>query len=341
LVAVLAAAAVLVAGCGSGPSKVNAAAIIDGRTISVDDIQSRVDNLMRDNKFAQQLQQQHKLDLLSRSIVSREVIYELMGKAAAQEQLQVEPGALGQRVAQRGAPQDLPAEALEANLQQATDAAFDPTEVARNELLAEELAKKYLSRLSVTLDGALINAPDAKDQAVGLAKQFAKDPAKSTDIAKKLVPSQDPNAPQPDPNAPRGLAGEKLSLISALLISSQAGFQLATSALYSAKVNDVVAFSLANLMVQQDGSGANAWFVGVIKTRDTNATLSDDEKTQVASVPQSFLLQIGNRLADQYSGGLQVEISPRYGVWDPVGNSVAPRPEEVTGYVYPAAPTNQ
>ncbi|MET0233275.1 MAG: SurA N-terminal domain-containing protein [Kibdelosporangium sp.] len=318
--AVLTAAAVLAAGCGSGATTANAAATIDGRTISVDDIQSRVQKVMKDSKFAQTLQQQHKLDLLSRSILTREVSYELTAKAAQRENLKVEESAVSQRVQQRQQPQELPAEAIEANLEKATDEAFDTREVARNELLNEELAKSYLSRLKVTLTGAIIRGTEAKKQAQDLARQLADAPAKATEI---VTPLQNDAAVDYD-----------MSIIAGVLVAQNVGFELATTPVISAAPNNVVAFSLANHMVQAQGE--NLWFVALIKNRTTNGTLSDQEREAAGSVPDELLNKIGRRLVSQYIGEITVEIGPRYGVWDPIGNNVAPRAEEVSGYLYPA-----
>src|SRR4051812_8151272 len=89
LVAV-AASSLLLAACGGGPSQVGAAAIVDGQAISLDGVQSKLDALIKTDKFTQQLQQQRKLDLVSRAIVSREVLYKLVDKAAQAEGLRVD-----------------------------------------------------------------------------------------------------------------------------------------------------------------------------------------------------------------------------------------------------------
>jgi hypothetical protein len=325
--AVLAAASVLAAGCGSGPSKVNAAAIIDGRTISVDDIQSRVDKVMRDSKFAQTLQQQHKLDLLSRSIVSREVIYELTDKAAEVERLTVDESTLAQRIAQRPGPQDIPGEAIEANLEQATDAAFDTRDVVRHELLSEALARKVLTTTSVAMDSAIIGSSDAKRDAQRVAQQIANDPAKSKDV----ITQAGEEVAQPLPFA-------DLSLAAAVGIATQQGVDLASSPIFGTPAGNAVAFALAPYALDPQVNVGTQWLVAFIKQRNDKATLTDQDKAAIQNVPSELLLRIGKRLAGQYMGDVQVEISPRYGVWDSVGNAVAPRAEEVTGYQYAARP---
>jgi hypothetical protein len=325
--AVLAVAAVLVAGCGSGPSKVNAAAIIDGRTISVNDIQSRVDKVMKDSKFAQTLQQQHKLDLLSRSIVSREVSYKLTAKAAERENLHVDEAALADRIAQRGAArQELPAEAVEANLEQATDAAFDTREVASNELLAEALARKVFKTMSVSMVGGILVSPEAKADAQKLGKQIAATPNKAADIIGKA--GQEVAQP---------LQFTEFTMAQAIQIATQQAVDLASSPLFGTKGNTVVAFPLAPYALDpQQAQVGNQWILALVQKNNLNAVVPPELQASLASVPDALLLRIGRRLAGQYIGDIQVEISPRYGVWDPVGNAVAPRAEETVGYQYAA-----
>jgi len=332
--AVLTAAAVMAAGCGDGTSRANAAAIIDGRTISVDDVQSRVEKVVKDNPFAQQLQQQHKLDMLSRSILSREVRYELLGKAAGRENLAVQDDELNQRVAQVSQPPRLEAQDIEGNLKFATDSAFDAREVARNELLAEALGQKYLEKLSVTFDGALIGGGEAKRQAQDLARKLADNPGNAGALLQELGQGDGTGQAQA-----QGIPNETLSMVTGLLIASQSGFELASSALYTAPQNTVVAFSLASQVTEQGGGAANTWFVALIKQRNQNASLSEQERAGLAGISPAFYLKIGNRLASQYLGEVKLDISPRYGVWDPIGNTIAPRPEEVAGYQYPARAT--
>jgi hypothetical protein len=325
-VAVLSAAVVLVAGCGSGPSKTNAAAIIDGRTISVDDVQSRVEKVLRDSKFAQTLQQQHKLDLLSRSIVSREVSYELTAKAAEREQLTVDESALTERIAQRGsAQQELPGEAVEANLERAADSAFDSRDVARNELLAEALARKVLRTLTVAVDGGIVTSIDAKRDSQRLAKQIADSPTKAKDIIGKA--GQDVVQP---------LQFTDLSLAQAVQIATRQGVDLGSSPLFGTTANTVVAFPLAPYVLDPQANIGNQWILALVKKNSQNAVVPPELQQALASVPQELLLRIGKRLAGQHIGDINIEISPRYGVWDPVGNMVAPRTEESVGYQYAA-----
>jgi hypothetical protein len=108
LFAVLASCLVL-AGCGSGPSQVGAAVIVGDHAVSVDDVQGKLDKLLQDNALAKTLAQQHKLDLLSRSIVSREVLNRATDEAAKADGLVVDEKLVAQRAdalrAQLNAPQ--------------------------------------------------------------------------------------------------------------------------------------------------------------------------------------------------------------------------------------------
>jgi hypothetical protein len=322
------AAVFLLAGCGTGPSKVNSAVITNGKSVSVNDIQGKLDRTLATNGFAKQLAQQHKLDLLSREIVTREVLYQATDRAAQREGLRVNDQDLVAQVAQRNAqqanPQSMATDDINGQLTQAADAAFDTDEVVRAEMLQTQLGARYLQRLSITFDGALVDGGDTKTKAQQLASQLAADPAKSGQLINSV--GQDGG---------RALPNQPLSLVSGLLVSEE--FELSSSSLFSVKPGTVVAFPVSSQSggsVSQSG-GSTAWLVALVTQRNENAPLSDKEAQVLPQIPDTLVGKIGQRLAGKYVDDLGLQLSPRYGVWDPVGNAVAPRTQEAVGYLYP------
>ncbi len=331
LLAVLA-ASLLLAGCGSGPGRMNTAVITGGETVSVDEIQSRVDKVLASSDFARTLAQQHKLDLLSREILTREVLYQATEKAAQREGLRVDEKELAGMVAQREAAkaalaQQIGQDGIEAQLGLAADAAFDTTQVVRNEVLQGELGAKYLQRLAVTFEGALIDSGDTRTVAKKLAAQLAAEPAN----AQQVIAASGQDGARP-------LNNETLSLVSGLLVSRNQEFELSSSALFSSAPGTVVAFPLSSQSMGQaaEGGASTAWVVGLITNRNENAALTEKEAQIVPEIPEGLLSKIGRRLVSRVVPELNVQVSPRYGVWDPIGNKVAPRAEETVGYLYPA-----
>jgi hypothetical protein len=328
LFAVLASCLVL-AGCGSGPSQVGAAVIVGDQAVSVDDVQGKLDKLLQDNALAKTLAQQHKLDLLSRSIVSREVLNRATDEAAKTDGLVVDEKQVAQRAgvlrAQLNAPQPAPSDGSNAGgISQATDAAFDINEVARYQQIQGELAAKYLQSLQIVVDGAFVTSADAKAKAEDLAKKLAADPAKSGELVNGL--GQDG---QPVANTP-------ISLSEGLLIGSQSGYELASSALFGVTPNTVVAFPLSLQATSAEVKSSTAWFVGLVKSSDMTAKVPADQLQQLAQVPEDYLIKVGQRLVGTSVDKLNIHINPRYGVWDVVANGLSPRVEELAGYSSPA-----
>jgi hypothetical protein len=319
----------LLAGCGSGPSQAGAAVIFGDRVISIDDVQAKLDKLVQDNAFAKSLAQQHKLDLLARSIVSREVLDQAATAAAQANGLKIDEAAVAKRVEalraqQQGAPQPAATDAPEAGITQATDAAFDLGELARTQEIEAQLAAKDLPSLEVTFDGAQLTSGDAKAKSQQLAARLAADPTHSADVV-GTVSETDGQA----------IPGFKLSLLDGLLLAQQSDMEMASSPLFSVRPNTVVAFPLSLQSTGQSTSVSTDWFVGLVKTADSNAKPTAQEAQEIPQIPDQLLLKVGERLVAGAMDQLNVKINPRYGVWDVVANGLAPRAEEQAGYYYP------
>ncbi|HEX4725736.1 MAG TPA: hypothetical protein VH333_24705, partial [Pseudonocardiaceae bacterium] len=136
------AAGALLAACGSGPSQVNAALIVGSTTVSVDQIQHELSDVLASQPAAQQAQQQGKLDEASRTLVTGHVLHVLVGRAASQYGLSVSDQQVDQLITQAGG-QDKAAAAL------FTDSTNVRDQV-RDVLLEVALARKYADTLNVT-----------------------------------------------------------------------------------------------------------------------------------------------------------------------------------------------
>ncbi|HEY3482715.1 MAG TPA: hypothetical protein VGL02_27845, partial [Streptomyces sp.] len=91
LVAVVA-GALLLAGCGSGPSQAGAAAIVGDRAVPLDQVQNLIEKAVREQPYAQKLAAEHKLDLLGRAIVGQLVVHELLTQVSGKEGIPVNSG---------------------------------------------------------------------------------------------------------------------------------------------------------------------------------------------------------------------------------------------------------
>jgi hypothetical protein len=298
----------LVAGCGSGPSQVRAAAFLSGHEISVDQIQQLIDKAVQEQPAAQQLAQQHTLDQVGREAVRQLVLHDLVTRAAAREGLVTDP-ALATQLA---ATLDRPVSINDVDPSQLATAIVarvrDHGEYASDYLLERALGIKYFDKLAITFDYTTVSSDDGGNRR---AKAFAKaaEFAASPDAAAKVVAADTGRGQE-------ARAGMRFAAIQSP--------DLASTVLYGVPPGTVVTF-------EADPSQA-LWLVAVIRQRDTSVPVSVD---QAATPTAGQLASLGIRLLQPYMNEADAKINPRYGVWDPVAMALAPSEAETTGLVLP------
>jgi hypothetical protein len=285
--------------CASGPSQVTSAAIIGGSSVPLAVVQQRLDTVLRKEPQAKQLQQQHQLDGVSRSIVTLAVRHDLIGKAAQQEGLTVNQEQITQLIDQLGGADKASAGTV-----------YDAStfrERASDQLLLVALARKYVDRLAVTFD---FTQASSRAAALAKANKIASDPAKATEII----------------NSDRA-AGVAAGTNQRLTVADNP--QLATTALFGALPGTVVTFPL-----DQNSAASNGqWLVALIRQRSTDAAPASGSTTptNASQLDPRLLEGIGIRLLAPVAEQVGVRVSPRYGVWDSVGMSVVPTANDTVG----------
>ena len=155
VVAVLA-AGVLVGGCG-GPDQAGAAVIVDGNVVPLERVQSQLDTaLSRPDRLAALTAQGGGPADVARSIVSREVIHDLLQRRAAAEGIAVSDAQVDARLAESGGVQA----ALDSSI-------YDLPALrsrVRDDLIAMALADKSVGGLSVTADLVAVMSRDDADR---------------------------------------------------------------------------------------------------------------------------------------------------------------------------------
>jgi hypothetical protein len=317
LVAALAVVGSAVAGCGSGPSQANSAVIIGDRVITVDDVQQRLDNSIKNEQATRDLAKTHKLDLVSRGIVDQLIRHELIAEAAKRENLTVSEKDVSDAQASTAPSQD--------PTQKAIDAGFDPHELAKDRLLMSELGKKYVEKLRVTFVGLQIVSSDARKR--------------SDDIAHKVAAA--PNQAEQIFQQAQG-GGQDAQAIPSFPLTAQRGYDIASqnqvllTPLFGVPEHSVVAFPLG----QGEQAASAGWIVVYIQQRELNAppasaSDSQQQSTPVSQIPPQWFELVGQQLTAPLAGELGVRISPRYGVWDELAVGVAPSDGEKVGIVVP------
>jgi hypothetical protein len=310
-VAVLAVLGTALTACGSGPSQVNSAVIIGDRVISVDSVQQRLDTALKNEPAAKELAKTRSLDKVSRAIVSQLIRHELLTNAASREGLTVaEKDVSAYAAAHQPAADDL--------ISKSVQAAFDPNELARDQLLVQALGHKYLTRLQVHLEGATVaSQTNAKAVATDLAKKFAAAPDRVGQIVQAATGEEVNPLPVTDFNP-----------VNTFTIFQGNQQQVLLTAALAVPERTAVAFRFTT-----GGQGPEGWVAGVVTKRDTNATLSAQDSGNVATVPDAWQMLVGQQLLGPLAAEQGVRISPRYGVWDELSADVAPSDGEKSGAV--------
>ncbi|MDQ3405540.1 MAG: hypothetical protein M3548_19465 [Actinomycetota bacterium] len=302
--------------CSSGPSQVNAAAIVAGKSIGVDRVQELVAKAVKAEPAAQVLADQRKLDLLSRAVIRQLVLHELVADYAAKNNVTVNEEQVAKLSADLSASlKPLPTDGSvppSAIVEQAVNKAFDADEIARDYLLLATIGGVAAASLAVTFDFIVI-APGTAEEGSGSMRDKAT--AKAKELARGSV--EDAERIIDEEVKTGGQAGKGET------ITPAAAPEIAGSLLFGAPKNSVVAF--------QPNAESGGWVVALIRERATDAKSAEQPTPdpKVATV-------LGPRLLQQSVRDLDVRISPRYGVWDIASMGVAAE-GETTGEVYPIA----
>ncbi len=325
LVAVVA-GAFLLAGCGSGPTQVGAAAIVGDTTISLDKVQGLIDKAVSEQPYARKLASEHKLDELGRAIVSELVDEELLVQTARREGVVADQGQVAQALAKDPLSAPVPETAdPSTGVAEVLARIFDHRDVLTKLNLQQQLANKMATKLEVTFDYFGVDPPQQnpddptaqppspaqlRSQAINIAHQIAADPAGATQaIANQAKQAKEKNV------QPAGEANIKAAL------GDSPNFD--ATPLFWTPQNNVVVFP-------KPSDQSTGWFVAAIHSRSTDGVTG---KHQPLAAEQ--LSGVSTRMVQEYARTANVKVNPRYGVWDVVSMSVALTPTADNTVVVP------
>lgn len=301
LAALTAGTGLLAAGCGTGPSQVDAAAIVGNTVIPLAQVQQNFTDVLARNPDAKDsLKQQHKMPDLTRQLVTLGVQHELVNQVSQQEGLTANEIDVTKLVDSQGGAAAA-----------AKNSVFDENgirEHAKDQLRLIELAKKYLPGLSVTVDVT-----------------FADDRTGALDRAKKMA-----EGPQQEQQVIQADQAGGLHAQSGLTLKALDSPENATGPLFGTPVGTVVAYQAG----QQSQGGQ--WVVALIRNRNTNGPVDTKAVSQsVDNISPKVLQAVGQRLLVPTADKIGVRINPRYGVWDPVSIGAAANNDQTVGVEFP------
>lgn len=292
-------AGTLLAGCGTGPASVGAAAFVGQDRIPVNEVQSRLRTVLDKEPGAREkLEQQDQVDELGRRLASDLVRRRLINQAAAEERLHVDQRQVGDVINAAGGAE----KASKGQIYTAGDL----PEAVRARLLTGELGRKYIDRVSVVYD---VTTANNRREAEQKARAMSAGPQQSRDLVGA------------DHKAGLGAA------TSQRVRSAEVPDLAASTPVFAAQPGTVLAFEL------QPQSGQ--WTVLRVNAREVDPSAPATGAGQDEARMQAFGSQL-LRVTAQRNG---VQLSPRYGVWDPIGLAAVQSPGETTGFAFstPAA----
>ncbi|MFC5140777.1 hypothetical protein ACFPK1_21250 [Actinomycetospora rhizophila] len=308
----------VLAGCGTGPDRTGAAAVVGTTVIPISEIQDNLRTAVPDLRVAvdQQAAQQgvapgapippQLLAQESRRLVTVRVLHELIAEQSRRDGIVVAPQRVDAALARAGG-----AEAA------AQGSGFDPATIrglVADQLAAGDIGRRVFDGLQVTIDYA--TAPD-RASAEALARQVAADPSRAPQLFGQgqgagangltLRPGQDQGA---------GLR----SSASSLLFGLPAGTVTITP-------------GGSSQARQNQDPAQGPWSVIHVRERTLDAPPAPGV-TPASAVDDDTMFGFGLRQLQPLALELGVTVSPRYGAWDPTQLDVVDDPGAV-GVVTP------
>ncbi|GAA4863763.1 hypothetical protein [Actinomycetospora straminea] len=305
LVASVVVGLVVLAGCGTGPDRTQAAAIVGDTVIPISEIQSGLRTAAPDLRVAVDQQGAAQgiapgapippqlLAQESRRLVTVRVLHELIAEQSRRDGIVVTPQRVDAALARAGG-----AEAA------ARGSGFDPATIrglVADQIAASDIGRTVFDRLQVTLDYA--TAPD-RATAEALAGAVAADPARAPQLF-GAVGGTPPAGLTVRPGQDQGTGLQ--SSASSLLFGLPAG-----------TVTITPGRSSSSQAGGQDPS-QGPWSVVHVRERTLAApgTPPPPGVTPASAVDDDTMFGFGLRQLQPLALELGVTVSPRYGAWDP------------------------
>ncbi len=296
--------ALLVGGCGSGPSQVGAAAFVNGTEIPLKQVQSQLTSVLAKEgpQIRDQLAADGQLDDLSRKIVTVQIRHELTAIAARRAGLTVDQARVNRLISEVGGAEGA-----------SKGTVFDADAYRQrvgDKLLMAQLGRRVLRNSAVTVD---YTTADTRTAAQARVEELSQAGPKR---ARQLI----------DADVQAG----KDAVIGKRIVAADDPI-FATTPAFGVAEGTVVAFQLTD---------TQPWLIMVIKNRTDRGVQPSDNAPIIDQIDPAVLEAIGLRQLAQVEGEVGVRLTPRYGIWDPVSLQAVADENETAGFLAPlrAAP---
>ncbi len=288
------AAALLLAGCG-GPSRVGAAAIVGDQRIPVSQVESWSTATMNEQPaLKEKLREQGQLGELGRRLAGFAVRQRLVRRVAEKERLSVDEQQVTARIEARG------------GVRRATEGTIlnsrNFRESVRSRLLLAELGRKYVDRLSITID---YTQATSREEARRKAQRMARGPREAAEL---IAADRAAGTASGTGKRMQAMENPRMAL---------------NTPLFGAEPGTVLAFKGT-----QQRSAAGQWMIALVRERTTTGPASAES----GQLGDRAMLAFGRRLLGLTAQRADVRLSPRYGAWDPIQLTAVPEEGQTTGF---------
>ncbi|HET8642119.1 MAG TPA: hypothetical protein VFM37_09280 [Pseudonocardiaceae bacterium] len=280
----------LLSGCAAAPSQVGTAAIVGDTTVSLESVQDWFDRVVADRERKERARASEQLDDIGRKVVTEAVRHALLLQVAQREKLDIDEERVNELLDELGGP----AQAVEALAKTPGTEwlLYDETTIrerVRDQLIALELARKYYDSTEIRFDAT---QAENRNQALDKANRIASDPDGVDEIIQADIAG-----------GLQAFANEKLSVAADPSTAAH-------SPLFAVPAGTVVVYA---------AGGQGGWWVIYIGERDSDAPRDNSPNVvEEGSVDQSLMSAIGFRMMAALMADTEVELNPRYGVWEQV-----------------------
>ncbi len=293
--------ALLLTGCASGPGQAGSAAIVNGNAISLDTVQAELNNYLAHQPPASGGSQQQSPAQEARLIVSYAVMDQIDNAAIAKYRLNVPAQAVSAYTDQLGGVDRL--------VQGSGFTTPEVQTILRDRVVQMTYASRYLAKFQVTFDS--VTVADQKT-ATALAKKLGADPANAHATLQAAAGANNGQAEFGTKLTGGQILGQQMQIDQQAQQGGGASASSTVLPLLAAKSNSVLSFPFAQ----------GQWVVLLVHDANTDATPSSSDSEALGQASADDLYQAGTYLLSPLAQDLGIKISPRYGVWDPVGMEV-------------------
>ncbi|HEX3780670.1 MAG TPA: SurA N-terminal domain-containing protein [Pseudonocardiaceae bacterium] len=315
LLATVAVAGLLLVSCDSGAGQAGSAAIVNGQAISLDAVQQELNSELANAPAPADGSQPTSPAQDARQIVTNKVMDQVVSAAIGKYHLNVTDQSVSQFLDENGG--------LDKLVSSSGLSSQDIQDIGRNDVALLDYAQKYLLKLRMIVDFVLVN--DQKT-ALATANKLAANPGDVKSILQSVA-------------GPSGQTALGQQLTGGVLVSNEVQYeqqQQQGSSSGGSEGGSVLEFFAAQPNTAMEFQySSQQWMVALVEHVDTDGVATSDDTAALGQLaPQAASAGAADMLSP-LAQQLGIRISPRYGIWDPVGMQVVASADQSTGIEVP------